>query len=121
MSSILLDLETHDIKLVDNAIVLVTGIDAIRQHLKCRFLLFLGEWFLDTTIGVPYFRDILIKNPSFVVVQEVLKSVILDTPGVILLLQFDFSFESVTRVARLEFQALTLEGTIDFSQAILLF
>jgi len=78
----------------------------------------LGEWFLDTDVGVPWFRDILIKKPSFVVVQEVLKDTILDTPGVLEITKFQFDFNSTTREAELEFSCQTDEGTIDFSQLV---
>lgn len=117
MSSIKLD-NAGDIQVVDNSIILTEGLDAIRQHLFVKFRFFEGEWFLDTTLGVPYFREILIKNPSLAVVQEQLKAVILDTPGVLELIRFEFEFNNATRQANLDFEALTEEGPIDFSQII---
>lgn len=107
-----------DLDLENNEIVLIDGADAIRQHLQIRFQFFLGEWFLDIEIGVPWFRDILIKKPSFAVVQEVLKTVVLDTPGVLQLMQFSFDFDSPSREADLEFQCLSDDGVIDFSQIV---
>lgn len=117
MSSFALD-NTGDLELVDDSFRLNSGAEAIAQHLKVKFQLFLGEWFLDTSIGVPYYQDILIKKPSFVVVQEILKDVILDTPGILELLEFNIDFEGATRTFSLEFKALTDEGPIDFSQAV---
>lgn len=117
MSSFQLD-ENGDILLTSNALTLTTDVEAIRQHLQCRFRLFLGEWFLDTTAGVPWFQDILLKRPSFVVVQQILKNVILDTPGVIELTRFNFDFDAELREASLDFQCLSESGFIDFSQII---
>lgn len=117
MSSIKLD-SNGDIQLVNNSIVLTDGIDAIRQHIFVRFRFFEGEWFLNTTLGVPYFREILIKNPTFAVVQERLKAVILETPGVLRLTRFNFFFENALRRANLSFEAVTTQGIIDFSQII---
>ena len=113
-----LDLTSGDIEVDENDVSIVDGADAIRQHLQIRFGFFLGEWFLDTDLGVPWFRDILIKKPSFVVVQEVLKKIVLDTPGVLQLIEFDFTFDNATREATLDFQCLSDSGVIDFSQVI---
>lgn len=107
-----------DIAVVDNNISLTTGLDAIRQHLWIRFQIFLGEWFLDTEVGVPYFQYILVKNTTLVVVQEILKNVILDTPGVLSLISFDFDFTRPSRSLSLDFKALTTDGVIDFSQLV---
>lgn len=107
-----------DLDLTNNEVTTVDGADAIRQHLQIRFQFFLGEWFLDVTIGVPWFRDILIKQPSFPVVQDVLKNTALDTPGVIELTKFVFDFVSSDREASLEFDCLSDEGPIDFSQIV---
>ncbi len=117
MSSFKLD-STGDLEVVDNKISLTSGADGVKQHLQERFQLFLSEWFLDTTLGVPYYRDILIKNPSFAVVQEILKTTALDTPGVIELTRFDFEFDSSTRTADLDFEVVSTQGLIDFTQVI---
>lgn len=117
MSSFLLD-ENGDLDVTNNEIRLTQGEDAIRQHLFEKFRLFLGEYFLDTSVGVPWYQDILIKGPSFAVVQERLKSVILDTPGVLELTRFNFDFNPVTREADLDFQARVTDGFIDFSQTV---
>lgn len=118
MSSFQLDPTTGDLLITNNSLTLTTGIEAIRQHMQCRFRLFLGEWFLDTTLGVPWFRDILIKRPAFVVVREILKKVILETPGVLEILKFEFDFVGQTRTAKLVFAALTTEGVIDYTQLV---
>lgn len=117
MSSFQLDAD-GDILLTNNQITMTTGSEAIRQHLQCRFRFFLGEWFLDEEVGVPYFRDILIKKPVFSVVQQILKGVILDTPGVIELSSFSFEYDQFERQASLDFQCLSTEGFIDFSQVV---
>ena len=117
MSSFALDID-GDLELVDNSFRLNSGVEAIAQHLKVKFQLFLGEWFLDTTLGVPYYQDILIKKPSFVVVQEILKNVILETAGVLELESFDINFDSTIRTFSLEFKAQTDDGPIDFSQKV---
>ena len=112
-----LDLVTGDIVVENGKLVWIGGADAVRQHLQNRFLTFLGEWFLDTSIGVPWFRDILKKNPTFSLVAAIMKSTILDTPGVIDLIEFNFDYED-NRTLKLDFKCLTDDGMIDFSQLI---
>ena len=36
----------------------------VGQRLRLRLLTFEGEWFLDTTYGVPYFQRILGRKPT---------------------------------------------------------
>ena len=107
-----------DLEIVNNSLVLTTGLDAIKQHITVKFRLFLGEWFLDTGVGVPWYEEILVKRASFAVVQERLKAVILETSGILELIEFQFDFNAVTRHATLKFRARTVEGNINFSQLV---
>ena len=83
MSDIKLDESTGDLELDTGDLQLTTGADAVRQHLQQRLRTFRGEWFLDLSTGVPYYQDILKKNPNPLVVDGVLKDAVLSTPGVI--------------------------------------
>lgn len=40
-------------------LAVVTGAEALRQKLETRLRLYRGEWFLDTSSGVPYLQRIL--------------------------------------------------------------
>lgn len=117
MASFKLD-QDGDLDVTNNEITLTEGLEEKQQHLQSRFSLFRGEWFLDTNLGVPWFQDVLVKNPSFAVVQEILKDTVLDTPGVLELMKFNFSFDSSQREATLEFQALCEDGPINFEQLV---
>jgi len=116
MSSFQLD-NDHDLKVTNNSLTLTEGLEAIRQHLLCVLQTFLGEWFLDQDVGVPYYQEILVKQPSFQTVSQVLRAKILGTPGVLELLSFDLRYLS-NRELRLDFSAETTDGPIDFSQII---
>lgn len=117
MSSFLLDAD-GDLDTTGNELTLTTGADAVRQHLQVKFNFFLGEWEFDTTKGFPWFRDVLIKKPSFVVVQSVVKNEILNTPGILELTGFSFDYSAATRSAPITFEAMTDDGPIDFSTLI---
>lgn len=111
MSDIALDTD-GDLLIENNSLVLARGDDAIVQQLLIRFKFFLGEWFLDTRIGVPYFGEILIKNPDLSRVRGIFKQLILTTPGIASLESFALEVEGVTRKATVTFRARKTDGEI---------
>lgn len=121
MSSLELDIDDGgdgDLLVRNNALHLTEGKAAIRQHLQVKFGIFMNEWFLDNNVGVPYYEDILIKNPAYVVVQEDMKSEALDTPGVTTLEKFELEYNSADRLASVTLEADTIDGPIDFTKEI---
>lgn len=91
---------------------LLTGADAIAQHLAQRIKMFLGEWFLDTRKGVTYIQQIFVKNPNETVVDSALKTVIIQTPGVAKLTAFELQIDRSLRKLKLSFTAKTNDGEI---------
>lgn len=61
-----LDTETWDIGLdgSGNIAVLVDPSALLAQRIQCRLQTFKGECFLDRSVGVPYYEEILKKNPD---------------------------------------------------------
>lgn len=115
---VLIDSITGDIS-VNSDLSLTEGTQAIEQHLRQRLQTFFQEWFLDKRIGIPYFEQVLVKNPDFVVVDSIFKREIIDTPGIEELVQFDFNFDKSLRELTLSFKARTIEGSvINFSEVI---
>lgn len=105
-----------DLDISANDFVLVDGIDAIKQAVSMRLQTFYGEIFSHATRGVPWFTEILIKNPGFLIIGEILKKTILETDGVTDITKFIFDLSD--RVATLDFEGLTENGFIDFSQKV---
>jgi len=89
-----LDVATNDVEVLNGDLVLLADDGAVRQRLKQRLLLFLGEWFLDASKGVPYYQYILVKNPNMDLVNSSLKAVVLQTPGILELTSFDYDYDS---------------------------
>lgn len=54
----------------------------VGQRLRLRLLTFEGEYFLDTTYGVPYWQRILGRKPTKSAVDQILQQEILDERGV---------------------------------------
>ena len=106
-----------DLTITNGDLVILEGLDAIRQHVDVRLKFLLGENFLDTREGIPYFERVLGKITSLTAVSEIFRSAILNTPGVINLNNFRFDFDGVTRKLFIDFTAQTTEGSLDFSEA----
>ncbi len=117
LSDIALDTE-GDILITGSDLTLTTGVDAIRQHLSQRLKTFYGEWFLNMEIGVPYFQQVLRKNPDPVIIDSIFKREIINTPGILQLEEFSLDLDSATRTLTLSFKARCDEGAIEFSEAV---
>ncbi|WP_454703461.1 hypothetical protein [Achromobacter pestifer] len=90
----------------------VDGADRIAQQVKVTLLAFMGEWFLDTTFGVPYLEDILVKAPDRASIEGILRARIRAVPGVERVRSLDLQIERQLRVLRVAFDADTTAGRL---------
>lgn len=89
---------------------LVNSPDCVAQAVKTRFLLWQGQWFLDTTEGTPYLQSILGKQQAAVYTLAV-SDRISGTQGVNSIQSLDSNNDGTTR--RVSFTATidTIYGT----------
>lgn len=118
MSDLLQDTLTKELALKNNDLQIVTGRAAIRQDCEQVLKFLYGEWFLDTTKGVPYFQSVLVKSPDLNVIQGIFIEAILSVNGVMELLSFVFNYDPETRVLSITFEARTTDGTISVEQTL---
>jgi hypothetical protein len=78
---------------------------------------FYGEWYLDTTMGIKYYENILIKNPLLNEVESILKAAILETPGVSDLTNFSLEYDG-SRQININFTVNTIEGSLTLNEVI---
>jgi hypothetical protein len=90
----------------------IRGAEAVAQRIRVRFKWFLGEWFLDTRQGVPYYRDILIKNADPILITFIFRRVLLSTPGVKSVSSFHATLDKTSRVLTVTFEAVADDGSI---------
>jgi hypothetical protein len=102
----------HDLRLVNGQLILAEDLEAIAQHVKVRLNWFLGEWFLDTREGIPYFRDVFVKSPSLLFLRSLFRAVILGTPGIDVINEFSLEVDSAIRTLNIDFEAITDTGQI---------
>ena len=109
MKDIRLDDFAHDIVIAAGDLVIY---DSVAQHIKQRLLTILGEWFLDLSIGLPWFDEILGKHQDLSLVESLIKASIIDTPGVAELREFTIeASETQERTANIQFSAILTDGT----------
>ena len=97
----------------------IGSVDEAIQRLRVRFLFFLGEWYRDQLLGVPYFEHVLIKSPNLTLVRSLWRQLILDTPGITSLVRLTESFDRTTRELRPVFSAIFEDGTVITDEDVL--
>jgi hypothetical protein len=117
-----LELDTAgDLLVTNNALTIVEGDAAIRQHLSTRLQFFKGEWPMDQRLGVPYYEYVLVKNPDLSLVRSIFRKAILDTPGIDTLEEFTLSYDNPSRVLGLSFTAKKTDGDLlDYSKEFII-
>lgn len=81
---------TYGDLIYDNSSVTVTGNQAggVAQKLTIKLRTFLGEWFLNTATGVPYYQQIFGKVRSKATIDSIFIEKIVEEPDVAELVEF---------------------------------
>lgn len=95
-----------DLAIVDHQFVTISGAEYVRQGIEVEGEFFLGEWFLDTRQGMPYFRDVFQKNPNPDVVRSVFRRMILKWPGIVSVPRLTYELDTATRRGSIDFLAV---------------
>jgi len=105
-----LDTTTGDLRLGGGRLVLAEGVEAVAQRLRCRLKLQRGEWFADTSIGVPWIDAILGQRGNERTAEAILRTAIATCPGVATLETFVFTHDPATRRSVAVFLVRTTDG-----------
>jgi len=110
--------DNRDLLIENNDVIFIEGEDEIEQRVLQNLRMFQGEWFLNLDSGVPYYQDILVKNPNLYNVSAILKTAILDTPGVLEISNFTADFDQTNRELKVDVEFKVSEGTITISEVL---
>jgi hypothetical protein len=92
----------------------VIGVNEIAQNLKIRLGTFLGEYYLNTLVGIPYYEEVFVKPANQIRVDSLFKNEILNTNGILELTKYESGFNGTTREYTINFSVRTVTGeTID--------
>jgi len=84
MSSIYVDNDNWDIAVdASGNIAVATGAYALAMEAACKIKTFAGEVYFDTTQGIPYFTEILGKQPSIEYMRMQFTNTALSVSGVV--------------------------------------
>jgi len=122
MSAIKVDPTTGDMQITNNAMVLETDVsEETRQRLTSKLQTFLGEWFLNENIGIPYYQDILKKHPDLRRIKALFHEVIIaDEQVASLESPLVLDYDAGSRSLSLAFEALLNDGVyLSYTEHIL--
>ncbi len=92
------------------------GAVAVPQGIRIRLGMFLGECYLDESVGVDYIKQILVKNADPLVVRSLLQEAIADTPDVTAVAGSDLIQDG--RDASVAYMADSVYSTQPFSETV---
>lgn len=95
-----------DIELKGNTYT--TGLEAIKISVKQALKLFVKEYFLDRTLGIPYMEIVLVKAPNKVIVEALLRDHILKVKGIDKILNLEAKINNSDRTITINFVASTI-------------
>lgn len=84
---------------IDGDIATVSDAQEVSQNSKIRLQIILGEVYNDTRIGIPWLTDMVNTQVSINAKKQILRDVILSTPGARSLESLDVSVDDVTGLA----------------------
>lgn len=103
----------NDLVIESGRLKLVREGSEVVQHVRTRLQFYLEEWFLDTLAGTPYLQQIFTKPVNLANIESILKTRILETPGVQRLLEFSMDYEGgSSRKLSVFFSAETIYGVV---------
>lgn len=109
---LLLDPDTGDMVYVNGGCpVTQLTADTVAQRLKITLYTFLGEWFLNPAVGVPYFQQIFGKLRTKSSVDLIFQQIITKDPDVIEILTFESSLDRGARGYSMTFQVRVADNT----------
>ena len=112
MVDIALHANDHDILIKDGDFLLIDNAERGAQQIKVKLLTFLGEWFLDTTWGVPYLEYILVKQPNQELIKQILSEQILSVDDVKSLNALELDYQVKVRTLIINYEVSTEYGLI---------
>ncbi len=113
-----IDPETGDLLLSGGDLTLVRDATAIAQEVTIRLNFLLGEWFLDTEAGMPYFQSILVKSPNLAAIRSIFHDEILNVAGINSVIDLTLDYNRQARRLDVSWRAASdlgeLTGETDF-------
>lgn len=112
MYDLAMNINTNDLIVQDRDLMVIDNAERVAQQIVIQLRFFYGEWFLDTSDGVPYFEYVLVKNPNLNHVRQVIREAIEKVPEVSKINFIKLNFDKVNRVLYVSYEVETEYGLI---------
>lgn len=93
-----------------------TNVEWVSQTIESRLRTFMGEWFLNRDLGIPYFDSVFVKAPDMDQINGLFLTEINDVNGIEEILSFNTVFDTSVRKLTVTFtvqvQSETITGTV---------
>jgi len=96
-----------DLNITENGDILLT--ESVRQAIRIRLLWFFSEWRFAPELGVPWFEDILIKNPNMNRIRRIIRNEVMSVDEVRDVRNLNIDLGAQNRRAVIRFEAVTSE------------
>ncbi|MDR1558710.1 MAG: hypothetical protein LBS84_03235 [Clostridiales bacterium] len=108
MKDILLDAE-GDLKISEWGDISLT--DSVRQAVRIRLLWFFNEWRFAPQYGIPYYEEILVKNPNLERIKSIIKTEAMSVDEVSAVRNVAITWDKSSRNALVAFDIVIDERT----------
>lgn len=86
--------------------------DSVSQQIKIRLRWFASEWRWDEEMGLPYFEELMVKNPNIEYFEGLIREEIFNVDKVTDVESVNIAYDSKTRKGTIRFVAYTDSETI---------
>lgn len=109
-----------DLLIVNGDLTLTSDVDAngtnpVLQDILQNLRMFLGEWFLDNTQGVPWLQQIFVKGTTQADIDAAIQAAILSTTGVTALTSYGSQLNAASRSLAVTFSVKTQAGVVSYT------
>lgn len=106
MKNLYLDEITKDLSLNDKNDLRITQnkTEFVSQKIENKLSFFLGEWWLNVDLGLPYFQSIFKKNPDLNLINSLYIAEINSIDEIEEILEFETTFDTALRIFNVNFK-----------------
>ncbi|WP_320972304.1 GPW/gp25 family protein [Enterocloster bolteae] len=84
--------------------------NSVRQKIRIKLLWFLGEWRWNKDYGLPYFEELLIKNPDTEAFERYIHDVLVEIEEVTEISKVEIAVDPATRIGAI---AVTVKASVE--------
>jgi hypothetical protein len=107
-----MNINSNDLILENDDLLMIDAAERVSQQILITLRFWLGEWFLNTTDGVPYLEYILVKQPNMAHIRQILTEQIQSVEGVKAVTDMELTFDQRERNLLVEYTADTDYGLV---------